>query len=411
MWLLNTLTFELKDFISKKIPSHAILSHTWGKDEVSFRDMRKDREAAKQKAGYFKIKGSCAQAQKDSLKWIWIDSCCIDKRSSAELSEAINSMFKWYQKADICYAYLADVPPGGLINPAHDQPDVSDTFSQSRWFTRGWTLQELLAPEKIAFFARDWSFLAEKVPELISNTVAQTAFVKKLASITGIAIEALDGPGWINSYSTAERMAWASRRQTTREEDVAYSIMGLFDVNMPILYGEGGAKAFLRLQKEIVSKNPDHSIFAWCFESNREIHRRGPFATKPADFANFRRIRAFAQYHEEIRPFHLTNAGLNIELPVSRVSGESRDCFIAWLNCAVATDKSGSNEKRVGIYLMRAWGTDVVSTSPFEHFMRTRCGELALLDNDTSITMKNTAMLIEEPYLVSHRNRALKPLR
>ena len=171
--------------------------------------------------------------------------CCIDKTSSAELSEAINSMFSWYQNAAICYAYLSDVPK------CADVLTVDSMFSRSRWFTRGWTLQELIAPNNLTFFSMDWHPFGTKV-ELSS----------RVSSITGIERTFLSGKD-LESASTAKRMSWAASRKTSRVEDIAYCLLGIFDINMPLIYGEG-KKAFRRLQEEIMkSRSEDHSLFAW----------------------------------------------------------------------------------------------------------------------------------------------------
>jgi len=171
----------------------------------------------------------------------WIDTCCIDKTSSAELSEAINSMFSWYQKSQVCYAYLSDVS-----SSANDHYKAKSEFRRSNWFTRGWTLQELLAPKFVEFYDQNWVEIGTRA-----------AMQKLLHEITGI--RTFDD---IGSANVAEKMSWASRRVTTRIEDQAYCLMGLFGVNMPLLYGEG-AKAFLRLQLEIWNMTNDESIFAW----------------------------------------------------------------------------------------------------------------------------------------------------
>ncbi|KAI5990884.1 heterokaryon incompatibility protein-domain-containing protein, partial [Pisolithus albus] len=223
---------------------YAILSHRWGA-EVNYEDMiglmkmeEEEREEVKQRDGYQKIVKSCEQAAKDGHKWLWIDTCCIDKRSSAELSEAINSMYRWYQNAQVCYAYLNDV--GESTFPAEKD---DDTFSQSNgrpeWFMRGWTLQELIAPKEVIFFNKGWEPIGNK------RCLAPT-----LQVITGIPREVLTS-GMDGSLSVAQIMSWAAGRQTTRAEDRAYSMMGLFGVHMPVLYGEG-ARAFQRLQLEIV---------------------------------------------------------------------------------------------------------------------------------------------------------------
>ena len=163
MWLLDTSTLELRDFVGASIPPYAILSHTWGDDEVTFKDMRKYREAAKNKAGYTKIQRCCEKAQESGHQYVWIDTCCIDKRSSAELSEAINSMWKWYQKSEVCFAYLADVPIAEFLSPDGE----NDVLSNSRWFTRGWTLQELIAPLTVKFLGQDWSVIGIKAPSAV----------------------------------------------------------------------------------------------------------------------------------------------------------------------------------------------------------------------------------------------------
>lgn len=193
-----------------------------------------------------KIKMACAIAREAGYWYIWIDSCCIDKTSSSELSEAINSMYAWYGDARICYAYLADVPPGETT-----QSEDSD-FRRSRWFTRGWTLQELIAPAKLVFLCAEWETIGSKHD-----------LVDVLEEITGIDRDALllDGTD-LNKFSVAQRFSWASMRETERVEDHAYSLMGLFDINMPTLYGEG-ERAFRRLQEEILRRTPDQSLFAW----------------------------------------------------------------------------------------------------------------------------------------------------
>ena len=188
---------------------------------------------------------------------MWIDTCCIDKRSSAELSEAINSMWKWYQKSEICYAYLADVSIAEFVPPEGE----NDVLSNSRWFTRGWTLQELIAPLTVKFLGQDWSVIGVKAPSAVLDQLPpiqrerNDMFLSHIAKITGIVekrIRCIHSPRDLRQVPIAQKMAWAARRQTSREEDLAYSLMGLFDVNMPILYGEGLKKAFRRLQLEII---------------------------------------------------------------------------------------------------------------------------------------------------------------
>ncbi|EUC43529.1 hypothetical protein COCMIDRAFT_50334, partial [Bipolaris oryzae ATCC 44560] len=237
MRLINCLTLELEEFFGSNIPPYAILSHTWGNDEVTFLDLPLYTPATQARAGYQKIEFTCKQAISDNLEYAWVDTCCIDNRSSSELSEAINSMFAWYRVARRCYAYLSDVLEEGM----------DEQFRTSRWFTRCWTLQELLAPIDVIFYNCNWHRLGRRSDhsELISG-------------ITGIDVDALRGRSARNydngdpfgAHCVAKRMSWASQRDTTRTEDMTYCLLGIFNINMPLLYGEGD-RAFHRLQEEI----------------------------------------------------------------------------------------------------------------------------------------------------------------
>ncbi|KAK0752402.1 heterokaryon incompatibility protein-domain-containing protein, partial [Schizothecium vesticola] len=222
------------------IPEYAILSHTWGPDseEVTLQDLVDG--SSKGKIGYDKIRFCADQAQRHGLRHFWIDTCCIDKTNNAELAEAINSMFSWYRNAARCYVYLSDVSIAGYGQGGQpsSQPWESD-FRASRWFTRGWTLQELLAPKSVQFFAQDGILLGDK-----------TSLLQQIHEITGIAIPALCGDP-LSCFEVEERFKWAENRQTTREEDWAYSLLGIFSVFIPPIYGEGKTNAVRRLRKEI----------------------------------------------------------------------------------------------------------------------------------------------------------------
>jgi hypothetical protein len=251
MRLLNTTTLRVeqakRDVVAHEQPpfGYAILSHTWGEDEVIFQDMQ--AEVPKDNPRFTKIVKSCELAKQDGYEYIWIDTCCIDKSSSAELSEAINSMYLWYSKAGICYAYLSDVD---LRDSEEDLRLIPSSFRKSRWFTRGWTLQELIAPEHVSFFSKDWNKLGNKHD-----------FRRLLFDITDIDHEVLRNARTRSNISVARKMSWAAKRTTTRVEDRAYSLLGIFDVNMPLLYGEG-LKSFTRLQEEIIKKTDDESLFS-----------------------------------------------------------------------------------------------------------------------------------------------------
>ncbi|PKS06181.1 hypothetical protein jhhlp_007498 [Lomentospora prolificans] len=292
MRLLNVRTLEIKEFSDREIPPYAILSHTWGVGEVLLQDIQGNRAKAQRLRGYRKITGCCEQAKKDGLEYVWIDTCCIDKTSSTELAEAINSMFTWYRKSIICYAYLEDL---NSIN-IKDEPRL---LCNSRWFARGWTLQELIAPGIVVFFDHEWKEIGSR-----------DDFVAEISEATGIDY-ALFFDGKLSNYSVAQRMSWAAKRQTTRVEDEAYCLLGIFGVNMPLLYGEG-KMAFIRLQEEIMRRSDDQSIFVWTMT---DTATSGLLAPSPSCFAGAKDVRRIADRTYE-SPFFLTNKGIQITLPI-----------------------------------------------------------------------------------------------
>jgi hypothetical protein len=224
---------------SAEVPAYAILSHTWGEDEVIYQDLKKGKDKSKtvDKAGWRKIQFCANQAAVDGLEYFWVDTCCIDKKNAVEVGTAINSMFRWYQNAARCYVYLSDVskPDTGL----DDQRVWEEAFRKSRWFTRGWTLQELLAPRLVDFFSSEGSRLGSKL-----------SLESKIYEITGIAKKALRGDS-LSNFSIKERRSWAENRNTTIEEDKAYCLIGICGVSMVPNYGETRDQAFRRLEDEI----------------------------------------------------------------------------------------------------------------------------------------------------------------
>jgi hypothetical protein len=236
----NDGEYSLTQFFDD-IPRYAILSHTWGPEEVTFKDMKKGNGTTK--AGFDKIRFCGEQARYDGLQYFWVDTCCIDKSSSAELAEAINSMFRWYRDAAKCYVFLSDVPRADVdtTNQSQQLPWES-ALRTSRWFTRGWTLQELIAPTSVEFFSKNRKLLGDR-----------KSLEQHICEITRIPSKALRGSP-LAEFSLTERMSWAETRQTTREEDMAYSLLGMFDVYMPLIYGEGRANAVGRLQEAIDRK-------------------------------------------------------------------------------------------------------------------------------------------------------------
>jgi hypothetical protein len=239
---------------TKEMPPYAILSHTWGRkeEEVTFQDIM--NRTGRLKAGYRKILFCGEQAKRDGLSYFWVDTCCINKESSQDLSEAINSMFRWYKNAMRCYVYLSDVS-------VHTwNVDDKSSIRNSRWFTRGWTLQELIAPERVEFFSLEEQRLGDKF------SLKQTIY-----EITGISIEALRGND-LYSFTVEERLSWAKNRETKCEEDSAYSLLGLFDIHIPLIYGEGRINALRRLKRAIIEARLEQSSLTMSTLMNSTNH-------------------------------------------------------------------------------------------------------------------------------------------
>lgn len=318
------------------------------------------------KPGFSKILSACKQAASDGYRYLWADTVCIDRSSGYEISEVINSMFSFYQNASVCYAHLEDVvfqeyKRGGYRTWEHD-------FAASRWFARGWTLQELIAPRRVVFFARDWQWLGTKSDPSLSQSIQK---------ITKIEPAVLSDPSQIPKVCVARRMAWASSRKTTRPEDMAYSLMGIFGISMPLLYGEGAERAFVRLQEEIIKVSDDHTLFAWGllptkqdktlkslpthydsleeFNYDEMIGMTSILAKSPADFAGMDAVVPAVTTLPDEDPdtdYCMTNKGLKIKLKLSPVDTDnvtsSQKHYLGVLNCQHSEDDPSS---RLGMLL------------------------------------------------------------
>ncbi|KAF4815043.1 Vegetative incompatibility protein HET-E-1 [Colletotrichum siamense] len=392
MRLLDVKTLRVVEFNNDAVPSYAILSHTWGEGEITYQDLNPQFDQSysqakamrdilkaknghqfssqvKTKKGLFKVEQAAKRALSDGYNYIWIDTCCIDKSSSAELSEAINSMYQWYRNAGICYAFLSDF---STCNIGREEQEVA--IRRSRWFTRGWTLQELIAPSNMQFYSAEWELLGSKIgPQ--DHLLPPFALVgtRILGEITGIDERVLNGSLGHQDLSVATRMSWAALRRTTRIEDLAYCLIGLFSVNMPLLYGEG-SRAFIRLQEAIMKETDDQSIFAWKktdiwlsgSTNTEEDHLSGVLADSPLHFQKSTGIRPLPPLLSgETTPTTISSQGLNLRLYLRPTYGEdgsqSPDKYYAILDC---NRMIKGVESSPAIYLKRLWGNQYARILP-----------------------------------------------
>jgi hypothetical protein len=320
MRLMNVHLLELKTFNHTNVPPYAVLSHTWGDDEVDYHTFISKPEV-KSGRGWAKILRTCKQAIQDNYNWIWIDTCNIDKSSSAELSEAINSMFSWYQRSAVCYAFLEDVHTGDISQ----ELEFHQLLRKARWFTRGWTLQELVAPRKIIFYSAAWEVLGTK------NTLGPM-----LAEITRVNERVLRNSAMVATMSIAQIMSWAAHRQTTRVEDIGYCLLGIFNITMPLLYGEG-SRAFRRLQEELINRFDDQTIFAWSLSASltpdtgepddralESLLGGGVLALHPLAFKDSGHISPKMQLDKAREPIAITTRGILIKAHLRRTKDPTR---------------------------------------------------------------------------------------
>ena len=346
MRLLDTKTLELRDFHAP--PEHyAILSHTWGAEEVTYQHLIAG--TGPQRQGWKKLKSACALAAKDDWSLLWMDTCCIDKTDSVDLSEAINSMYRWYQSSSICYAYLEDVElvdgvPISSVALGEKESSkafqkmrfrsefkrmygvsmVKDSFMYqsarrpvqgilSRWFTRGWTLQELIAPRFLLFLDRSWRDIG-----------GRACWAAEIEAMTAIDRRYFSGERSIHDRHkcpAATKFAWASLRNTSRPEDRIYCLLGILNVNMPLLYGEGTQNAFHRIQRKIIKHSDDESILAWQLPNFWASPTWDNILAPELEF--FQWLTQDATYELELhrfdadRPeFAMTNKGLKVIVPL-----------------------------------------------------------------------------------------------
>ncbi|KAI0532768.1 heterokaryon incompatibility protein-domain-containing protein [Xylaria digitata] len=374
--VVNEFTIEFRDRLHEEDDDHegdgsgnntefkyAILSHTWGwqdektgkwahkVDEVTynkrheFSDPFDESLHPDKRKAYQKIYYTCRRALDLGYSYVWIDSCCIDKSNSAELTESINSMFRWYSEADLCLVYLVD-SRGGATASENGVPDsrrrlYTEDDTPCRWFSRCWTLQELLASRKLEFYDSEWDLIGT-LQDQASNTLDE--FGSEISKITKVDAEACLGKAQLWEYSVEAKMNWASNRKAGRPEDIAYSLLGLFDIRMPLIYGEGARAAFQRLQLEIIKSTSDLSIFAWHTEGS---HQEGQFcsilADSPSQFRFHRRIcRVMPESHHT-----MTNKGIQMTSNLHRVQTPSGERYFL-----VLQDEEWQSDA-IGIFLRK----------------------------------------------------------
>ncbi|KAI1121429.1 heterokaryon incompatibility protein-domain-containing protein [Nemania abortiva] len=387
MRLLKTGQYKLIEAndIPDPFPQYAILSHTWisPKDEITYQDFKQrkgdiENDIFKQK-GWAKLQRYCDRAAKDGWDWAWMDTCCIDKTNPADTQEAINAMFRWYQNAGVCYAYLEDVDASPSITHGSfpmdlDLDDIAGKDNvanptsfhhmalkaflvKAKWFTRGWTLQELLAPPYLVFVDRAWRRIGTRESWADEIKTASRIEARHLTSFNPMDFE---------SCSIAMRLSWASRRETTVEEDETYSLLGLFGISLPLIYGEGRLRAFYRLQRELITVYNDPSIFAWkAPQQNKRFvgtHWKGHnpeggiLAPSIREFWDASSIGFFGLYGDS---FSMTNRGLQVNAKRWRRKDDPAKYFVR-LNCGV------ESSRHIGIPLSRVDGS----------YERTQVGEL-----------------------------------
>ncbi|KAK4449603.1 HET-domain-containing protein [Podospora aff. communis PSN243] len=329
-----------KNLVQQDVPEYAILSHTWGPDdeEVTFRDVVDG--TGEHKSGWQKIRFCADQARRDGLKFFWVDTCCIDKSDLNELSRSINSMFRWYQNATQCYVFLSGISVASMEGAQRRDIVQGPAFRSHRWFTRGWTLQELVAPPSVEFFTEDGQRLGDK-----------RSLEQKIHEITGIAVSALRGTA-LSEFSVEERFKWAEKRQTTHEEDWAYCLLGIFGIFMPLIYGEGRKEATRRLKKEVAdAMNRTERIVPSQDAIWMVPFERNPFFTGRK--AEMRRLRQLLDTEHRTSKAAITGLGgvgktqIALEL-LHLMKHEISDCSIFWLAATSkeALDQSFHNAAR-----------------------------------------------------------------
>ncbi|RII24862.1 hypothetical protein CUC08_Gglean005676 [Alternaria sp. MG1] len=317
----------LTDFRGKTIPPYAILSHRWSDSEILIEDIL-NRAYKKKEEGYRKLQFCAEQAAQDELQYFWIDTCCIDRWNNNERSKAINSMFQWYKDAARCYVFLSDVSVSTAIEPVQ-RSDWEASFRASAWFTRGWTLQELIAPVSVEFFSCEGHPIGDKA-----------SLDQLIHEITGIPLAALRNCP-LDQFTTSERETWAGNRKTTEEEDIVYCLLGILGVSMPTAYGEGEESAGSRLQTELEGASNAPSIIPFS-RNPRFVGRESQLAELEAKlFTNEQTTTTLAI----VGPGGTGKSQLALEV-AHRTRQNNKSCSVFWMD---ASDKDSLYQSYAGV--------------------------------------------------------------
>jgi tetratricopeptide (TPR) repeat protein len=371
----------LTNFRGKSIPPYAILSHRWSDSEILIEDIL-NKTYKKKEEGYRKLQFCAERAVQDELQYFWIDTCCIDRWNNNERSKAINSMFRWYKNATRCYVFLPDVSVSTAIEPVQ-RSDWEASFRASAWFTRGWTLQELIAPATVEFFSREGHRIGDKV-----------SLDQLLHDITGIPLAALRSCP-LHEFSTSERRRWVENRRTKEEEDIVYCLLGILGLSMPTAYGEGQESARSRLQAELEGASDAPSIIPFS-QNPRFVGRESQLAELEAKlFSNEQTTTTLAI----VGPGGTGKSQLALEV-AHRTRQNNKSCSVFWMD---ASDKDSLYQSYASVaqkLSVLGWDDDQADMKQLVkrcvvEIIKRKC--LLIFDNTENTTLRSGGSSTTEP--------------
>lgn len=267
MLLLHTASLELCEFGSDA-PPYGTFSARWEDDTLGHEDLPSP-QTAHQRPAFQALQRACSECQNHGLQWLWNDAVCINRRSIDALSKTLNSLAEIYRKSRLCIVYLHD-----LFDTEASHFDVERGLSSCSWIKHVWMLPQLIFSTVLQFYDAQWMHIGSK-----------RQLSAELSRITAIEEGVLDGSESLEDYPNCVKMSWAAGLSAEAIEDVAYSLLAVFNVNMTIRYGEG-MESFLRLQEEILKNTDDYSLLAWQPIPNQSY--RGLLAHSPLEYSHFK---------------------------------------------------------------------------------------------------------------------------